>query len=87
MFKRLACFYVIITRSFERFQDLSFEINFLKNEAFFLKKLEYYFLVEATKIENATFRYKTDLLETNFVTNRMGSKKWTYFNECNFASN
>ena len=83
----MACFYVIITRSFERFQDLSFEINFLKNEAFFLKKLEYYFLVEATKIENATFRYTTDLLETNFVRNRMGSKKWTYFNECNFASN
>ena len=30
-FKRSACFYVIITGDFERFQYLNFETSFLKN--------------------------------------------------------
>ena len=36
------------------------------------------------KIKNATFPYKTALPEANITANRMGSKKWTYYKECNF---
>ena len=45
------------------------------------------FLVESTKIENATFPNKTALPEANVNTNRMWSTKWTYFKERAFASN
>ena len=45
------------------------------------------FLVESTEIENATFPYKTALLEANVKTSRMGSKKGTYLKEQNFTSN
>ena len=48
----------------------------------FFKKLEYCFLVESTKIENATFPYKTALSEAN----RMGSTKLNYQKERSFAS-
>ena len=41
---------------------------FLKTKTFF-KKLEYRFLVESTRIENATFPYKTALSEANVKTN------------------
>ena len=37
-----------------------------------LKKLEWRFLVESSKIENATFLYKTVQSEANVKTNRMG---------------
>ena len=37
------------------------------------KKLEYGFLVENTKIENASFPYKTGISEANVKTNRMVS--------------
>ena len=50
-------------------------------------KLEYRFLVKSTKIEKATFPYKTGLSETNVKTNRMGGTKWTYHRERSFASN
>ena len=40
--------------NFERFQYFNFETDFLEN----FKKLEYRFLVESTKIENASFPYK-----------------------------
>ena len=59
---------------------------FWKTKTFF-KKLEYRFLVESTKIENASFLYKTALSEANVKTNRMGSTKWTYHKERSFASN
>ena len=36
----------------------------------FLKKLEHCFLVGSTKIENASFPYKTALSEGNIKTNR-----------------
>ena len=52
-----------ISESFKRFQYFNFETSFLENENFF-KKLEYRFLVEATKIEN-TFPFKTALSEAN----------------------
>ena len=46
-------------------------------------RLEYCFLVESTKIENATFLFKTALSGAN----RMRSRKWTYHKEQSFASN
>ena len=44
----------------------------------FFKKLEYRFLVEDTKIENASFPYKIAISEATVKTNRMVSTKWTY---------
>ena len=58
-----------ITRKFDRFQYFNFEANFL------FTKLEYHFLVESTKIENAVFPYKAAVSEANVKTNRMGSTK------------
>ena len=45
----------------------------------FFDKLDYCFLVESMKIENASFPYKTAMLETNVKTNRMGSPQGTEF--------
>ena len=53
----------------------------------FLKKLEYFFLVETTKIETTSFPFKTALLEANVKTNRKMIPKWTYHKEWSFASN
>ena len=53
----------------------------------FLKKLEYRFLVETTKIENTSFPFKTAQSEANVKTNRMATTKWTYHKEWSFASN
>ena len=53
----------------------------------FIKKLEYRFLAESTKIENASFPYKTTMSEANVKTNRIASTKWTYHKERGFASN
>ena len=39
------------------------------------KKLAYRFLVETTKIKNATLLYKTALLKANAKTNRMVNTK------------
>ena len=72
-FERLACFYEIISRNFERFQYFNFKTDFLENENLF-KKLEYRFSVESTKIEIASFLYKTTLSEANSMVNT----KWTY---------
>ena len=41
------------------------------------EKLEYRFLVEATKIENTSFPFKTALSEANVKTNRVATTKWT----------
>ena len=49
--------------------------------------MEYHFLVEATKIENASFPFKTALSEANVKANKMATTKWTYHKEWNFASN
>ena len=51
------------------------------------EKLEYHFLVGSTKIENASFPYKTAISEANVKTNRMVSIKWTYKKERILASN
>ena len=53
----------------------------------FFKKLENRFLIETTKIENASFPFKTALSEANVKTNRMVATKWTYHKEWSFASN
>ena len=52
----------------------------------FFKKLEYCFLVESTKIENASFPYKTAISEVNVKTDRTVTTKWTY-RKRRFASN
>ena len=48
-----------------------------------LKKLGYYFLVESTKIDKASFPCKTALSKANVKINRMGSKEWTCHKERN----
>ena len=68
------------------FNTLTLKQIFWKTEIF-LKKLEYCFLVESTKIENASFPYKTAILEDNVKTSRMLSTKWTYHKEQSFAMN
>ena len=42
----------------------------------FLKKLDYRFLVETTKIENTSIPFKTALSEANVKTNRMATTEW-----------
>ena len=48
---------------------------------FLFEKLEYRFLVESTKIESASFSYKTAIPEANVKTNKIVSTKWTYHKE------
>ena len=67
------------------FNTLTLKQTFWKPRAIF-KKLEYRFLVESTKIEKASFAFKTAILEFNVKTNRMASTKWTYHKERSFAS-
>ena len=62
------------------FNTLTLKEIFWKTKTF-LKKLEYHFLVESTKIESTSFPYKTSILETNVKTNRMVTTKWTYHEE------
>ena len=59
---------------------------FWKMKTFF-KKLEYRFLVESTKIENAWLLYKIVISKVNFKTNRVVTTKWTYRKERKFTSN
>ena len=68
------------------FDTLSLKQIFWRTKTFF-KKPEHYFLVESTKIKNASFSYKTSISEANVKTNRMMSTKWTYHEEQSFASN
>ena len=52
------------------FNTLTLKQIFWKTKTFF-KKLEYRFLVESTKIENASFPYKSAIPELNVKKNRM----------------
>ena len=52
------------------FNTLTLRQIFRKTKVLF-KKLEYRFLVESTKIENALFLYKTTISEANVKTNKM----------------
>ena len=74
-----------ISGNFERFQYFKFETSFLENENY--QKMEYRFLVESTKTENALFTCKNVMSEANVKTNRMVSTKSTYHKEWSFASN
>ena len=56
------------------FNTLTLTQIFWKMKTVF-KKLEYRFLVESTKIENALFPYKTAVSEANVKTNRMSEYK------------
>ena len=68
------------------FNTLTLKQIYWKRKTFF-KKLEYRFLVESVKIENASSLYKTAISETNLKTNRMVTTKWIYQKERSFASN
>ena len=63
-----------INGNFEHFRYLNFEINFLENENLF-QKAGVPFLVESTKIENASFPYEIVMQEANVKTDRMVSTK------------
>ena len=65
------------------FSNLTLKLIFWKRKTFF-KKLEYRFLVESTKIENAWFSYKTATSGANVKTYRMMSTKLTYRKERSF---
>ena len=67
-----------ISENFKRFQYFNFETNFLE-------KMEYRFIVETTKIENASIPFKTALSEAKVKTNRMATAKWTYHKERDFV--
>ena len=77
---------MIISESFKRFQYFNFEKNFLENENLFQKTVVPFF-VEANKIENTSFPFKTALSKANVKTNRITTTKWTYHKEWSFASN
>ena len=49
--------------------------------------LEYRFLVESTKIENASFSYTAAIWKADVKMDRMVSAKWIYHKERTFASN
>ena len=59
---------------FRVFNTLALEQIFWKMKNFF-KNLEYSFLVQSTKIKNASFPYKTAISEADVKTNRMMSTK------------
>ena len=67
------------------FNTLTLKQIFWKRKTFF-KKLEYCFLVESIKIENASFPHKTIIPKANVKTNRMMSTKSTCHKERSFAS-
>ena len=85
-FERSACFYETISRDCERFQYFNFETDFLENKTLF-QKLEYHFLVESIKTENASFPYKTAPSEANVKTDRIVGTKCAYQKERSFTSN
>ena len=67
------------------FNTLTLKQIFWKTKTFF-KKLECCFLIEITKIENASFPYKTGMSEANVKANKMRSTKWIYHKEQIFGS-
>ena len=68
------------------FNSLTLKEIFRKTRTFY-KKLKYRFLAENTKIENASFPYKTAISETYAKTNKMVTTKWTYHKEPSIDSN
>ena len=74
-----------ISENFEHFQYFNAETDFLENENFF-QKTGVPFLVERTKIEKASFPYKTAISEANVKINRIITTKWACHRERSFAS-
>ena len=70
-----------ISEKFKRFQYFNLEIDFLENENLFQKTG-----VQSSKIENASFPYKTAISKANVKTNRMVISKWLYHKERSFDS-
>ena len=68
------------------FNSLTLKQIFWETKTFF-KKLEYSFLAESTKIQNASFPYKFATSEANVKRNKMVTTKLTYHKERSFASN
>ena len=66
------------------FNALTLKKKFWKTKTFF-KNVEHRFIVESTKIENASFPYKTTVSEANVKTNRIVSAKWAYHKEWSFC--
>ena len=66
-----------ITVNLEHFQFFNFETDFLKTT--FFKRLDHHFLVESTKIENATLSYKPGLSEASGKSDRMVNTQRTEF--------
>ena len=64
-----------ISESFEHFQYFNLEIDVLENENLFQKTGVRF---ERTKIEKASFPYKTSISEANVKTNRMVTTKWAF---------
>ena len=64
----------------------NFQTDFLENKNLF-QKLEYHYLFESGKIENASFPYNSVMSEANVKKDRMVSTKLTYHKERSFASN
>ena len=92
MFKialRLRDWYVFMWQSVNisnDFSTLTLKQIFWKTKTF-SKKLEYRFLVESTKIGNASFSYKTAISEANVKKNKMVSTKWASHKERSFSDN
>ena len=66
------------------FNTLTLKHFFRKTQTVF-KKLEFRFLVENIKIENASFPYYNVTSEANIKTNKMVTTKWTYRKERSLA--
>ena len=62
------------------FNTLTLKQIFWKTK-FFTLKLQYRFLVESNKIENASLPYKTAMSEADVKTNRIVSTNWTNHKE------
>ena len=68
------------------FNTLTLKQIFWKTKKNF-RKLEYGFLFENPKIENASFPYKTTISEANVKANGMVSAKCAYHKDWSFAGN
>ena len=67
------------------FNTFTLKQIFWKTKTFF-KKLEYGLLAESTKIESASFSYKTAISEANVKTNRMGVQNGPFRKNGDFVS-
>ena len=71
----------------EIFTTLTLKQVFWKTFENLFQKTGVPFFSYSTKIENASYPYKTTISEANVKTNRMVNTKWTYHKERSFASN